>query len=93
MADIKVFYDVTSEIFACVKTKSKDEHGTVYDPPNGNSGTATTTTSLYFVELGFNFDPQSGDLTYTLIKKSWLVPISEVWNGIAKTIDTCLSIG
>ena len=44
---------------------------------------------MYEVELGFEFNPGSGDLTYTLIHKSWIVPISEVWKGIGDTIDSC----
>lgn len=89
MADQQVFNGVTQAIFDCMKVKSQQEHGTVYDPPNANAGTATTSTSTYKVELGFSFDPASGALTYTLKYKTWIVPISSVWSGIGDTIDSC----
>jgi hypothetical protein len=89
MSDMKVFHGVTPAIFACLKTTSEQQHGTKYVPPDGNKGTATTSTSMYKVELGFDFSPDSGDLTYTLIYKSWIVPIAEVWKGIGDTIDSC----
>lgn len=89
MSDMKAFNGVTPAIFSCLKATSGQQHGTKYAPPDGNQGTATTETSMYSVVLGFNFDPSSGVLTYTLIKKSWIVPINEVWNGIADTINSC----
>lgn len=89
MSDMKVFHGVTPAIFDCVKATSAQQHGTKYIPPNGNQGTSNTTTATYFVNLGFNFDPNSGDLTYTLIDKSWIVPISAVWSGIGDTINSC----
>jgi hypothetical protein len=89
MSDMKVFNGVTPAIFACLKTTSGEQHGTKYAPPDGNQGTATTETSMYSVVLGFNFDPSASTLTYTLIKKSWIVPIGEVWNGITDTINSC----
>jgi hypothetical protein len=91
VTDIKVFHGVTSAIFACVKTKSREEHGTTYDPPDADSGTATTSTLLGIVVLGFKFDPDKAELTYTLIRKGWMVPISQVWSGIGDTIESCRS--
>jgi hypothetical protein len=42
MSDTHTYTNVDSNIFNCVKNKSKEEHGTTYDPPNGNSGTSKT---------------------------------------------------
>lgn len=89
MSDMTVFHGVTPAIFECMKATSEKQHGTKYVPRDGNKGTATTSTSMYKVELGFEFNPSSGDLTYTLIDKSWIVPISEVWKGIGDTINSC----
>lgn len=89
MSDMTVFHGVTPAIFECMKATSEKQHETKYVPRDGNKGTATTSTSMYKVELGFEFNPSSGDLTYTLIDKSWIVPISEVWKGIGDTINSC----
>ena len=89
MPDMKVFHGVTPAIFECVKAKSEQEHGTKYVPRDADKGTATTKTTTYNVELAFEFNPSSEDLTYTLIKKSFIVPIAEVWRGIEKTIKSC----
>ena len=71
MIDMKVFHGVTPSIFNCLKTTSERDHGTKYDPPDGNKGTSTTSTNMYEVVLGFDFNPGNGDLTYTVVKKSW----------------------
>jgi hypothetical protein len=42
-----------------------------------------------WVVLGFDFNPSTGDLTYALIKKSWIMPIESVWSGIGNEINSC----
>lgn len=89
MTDIKIFHGVTPQIFSCLKAKSVAEHGTKYSPPDGNKGESITSGSMWEVKLGFDFVPSSGDLTYTLISKSWIVPLDQVWDGIGSTINSC----
>ena len=86
MAD-QVYNQVTQALFGCVKQQSNKEHGTVYDPPNGNSGTATTPSPK--VVLTFDFVPADMTLSYTLVEKPWWVPESAIWDGIAKTLNHC----
>jgi hypothetical protein len=87
--DAPIYNGITQEVFSCVKTKSEQEHGTKYDPPDANQGTATTSGSWGTIILGFNYDPSAQTLTYTLEKKPWLVPESTIWNGIRETIEEC----
>lgn len=89
MSDSKTYSNVTEQIFDCVKTKSATEHGTVYDPATGDSGTATTHTVVGKVVLKFDLDTASGDLTYTLVDKPILAPEHEIWNGIEGAINSC----
>ncbi|HJV70261.1 hypothetical protein [Ideonella sp.] len=89
MSDSKTFSGVTPAIFSCVKTTSAEQHGTTYDPPNANQGISTTKGTGWIVKLKFEFDPADGDLKYTVVEKSWIVPISAVWNGIGDTINGC----
>jgi hypothetical protein len=86
----KTYQNVSSALFGCIKTKSKSEHGTVYDPPNGNQGTATTKVSFIgTIVLGFVFDPGASTLAYTIQKKPGVVLDNQIWNGIQSTIDEC----
>lgn len=89
MGASKTFSPVTESVFSCVKATSSEEHGTVYDPPNGDQGTATTSTPVGDVVL--SFDLQVPNLTYTILKKPFIVPDSTIWDGIQSTIDSCQS--
>lgn len=89
MSDSKTFHGVTQGIFNCLRTKSEQQHGTVYDPPDANSGKTTTKGTGWTVVLKFNFNPGNGDLFYEVEQKSWIVPISAVWSGISDTINSC----
>jgi hypothetical protein len=88
--DCKTWNGVTQAIFDCVKEAGQREHGTVYDPPNGNTGTATTNVSgIGTVVLSFDFDPKTGGLTYCIKSKPWIVPVSSIFDGIGDTINAC----
>jgi hypothetical protein len=88
MSSAKVYNDVNAALFDCVKETSFKRHGTVYDPPGANKGTATTTQPGKIV-LSFDFDPTAMTLTYGLIEKPWWIPESAIWNGIGDTINEC----
>jgi hypothetical protein len=91
MADCNTYNNVTAAVFACVKSTSASQHGTVYDPPDGNQGTATTSTPVGNVVVSFNLDTTNNAITYCLVSKPWVVPESDIWNGIASTITACQS--
>jgi hypothetical protein len=88
MSSSKTWNGVTESIFDCVKAESEREHGTKYDPPNGDQGTATTSTPVGDVVLRFDLQP-SGALTYTILKKPFLVSESQIWDGIADGLNAC----
>jgi hypothetical protein len=89
MTTQKTFNGVTPEIFECIKTSSEKEHGTAYDPSSGNKGTATTETIVGKVVLGFDFDPSSSSITYSITSKPFIVSDSQIFDGIASSINTC----
>ena len=91
MSDSKTYHGITPTIFECVKESSEKEHDTKYDPADGNSGTATTKTAVGNVVMDFSYDPDSGDLSYTIAKKPFVAPASAIWHGIGSTIDGCRS--
>jgi hypothetical protein len=89
MSDPRVFNNVTPEAFGRIKNKSQQEHGTIYDPADGDRGTATTKTWVGTVALGFAFDRAAKTLTYTLVSKPTLAPESKIWSGIESTVSSC----
>ena len=89
MADCNTYNGVTAAVFACVKTLSASQHGTVYDPADGTTGTATTDTPVGTVVLSYDLDTTNNTITYCIVKKPFLAPESAIWNGIASTISAC----
>jgi hypothetical protein len=87
MAGSKSWSGITSSIFACVKTMSEKEHGTKYEPPGANTGTATTETAVGTVKLGFVLSAET--LTYTIQSKPFIVTEGEIWGGINEAISHC----
>ncbi|CAN5115298.1 hypothetical protein BH09BAC6_BH09BAC6_07610 [soil metagenome] len=89
MAKTKTFNGVTPAIWECVKTTSLQEHGTIYAPAGATKGTATTSTIVGDVVLNFDFESSAGTVTYTIVKKPFIVGESTIWDGIQDTIDSC----
>ncbi len=89
MAETRTFNGVTAEIWEKVKDVGRSRYGTVFDPPQGDSGTATTTTPVGTVVLGFDFDRQATRITYTLRNKPLFLPSGTLWTGLAETIVRC----
>lgn len=88
----KVFDNVTLEIFVCVKKKGANHSPpAVYDPVEGNKGTVTIKPWVGTIKLDFDFDPSAKTLTYTLVEKPGIVPISRLWGGFEDTVNECKS--
>ena len=83
------FGGVTPAIFECVKVTSEAANGPIYEPRHADRGTATTTSTLWAVILDYVFDPALGEITYSLVHKTWLVPLSPIWQGIEQYIANC----
>lgn len=89
MQPTRIYPNISPEIWACIRAKSMRVYATVYSPMEGNKGTATTVTMGQKVVLGFDFDPDAGTLTYTIVSKGMLVPEKAIWNGIQDNISAC----
>ena len=89
MSDTKTYGNVTPGLFACVKAKSSKEHGTTYEPPDSNKGTSTTQSIVGKVVLDYELNPETSELTYTLVEKPVLAPEYAIWNGIEDAINGC----
>ena len=89
MSDCQTFHGVTSAIFERVRDIGLRDHGTVYDPPGADSGTATAVTPVGKIAMTFDFDARAETLTYCIASRPWIVPANAVFDGIANTIDAC----
>lgn len=89
MAKTRNFGGITPAIWECIKTTSLNEHGTIYAPPGAVKGTATTDTPIGSVVLDFDFMADRATVSYTIIKKPFLVGDNQIWDGIQDTIDQC----
>lgn len=90
MTDCRTFNGVDQSIFACVKQRSLEEHGTIYEPAVGNQGTATTKVPLVgTVVVSFNLEPATESITYCVVSKPWIVSASQIFDGIGETINSC----
>lgn len=85
----KTFDGVTPDVWNCIKDDSKRKHDTVYDPPDGDNGTATTSTIVGKLELAYSFDSEQSKITFTIEHKPILVPASQIWDGIQDAINKC----
>ena len=94
MPSTKTFKGITPTIWKCIKETSMKEHGSVFSPPDANTGTATTvvkTLGLTFtVVLSFNYDVKKEQVIYIINERPRLVVSEEdIWDGIQRTIDVC----
>jgi len=85
----RTYANVTEAIFECVKVDSIEAQGTVYEPRYGPVGVSTTRSALWRVVVAYEHDVAAGQLTYTLVYKSWIVPRAEIWNGIEDALARC----
>jgi hypothetical protein len=79
---------ITEQIFECVKRKSEEEHGTHYEPAEGNTGICWTKVS-FLGKVVLKFNLANEELTYVLVEKPGVVPASSIKSGINSTIESC----
>lgn len=91
MAKSRTFGGVNTAVWQCLKSTSEKEHGTIYAPAGADQGTATTDTVVGTVELSYNYNAQKDSVSYSIVKKPFIVSDSQIWNGIQETIDHCSS--
>lgn len=88
-SDKRTFSGVSEGVWSCVKSKSREEHGTAYEPPGARHGRATTRKSVGDFVLDFSFDPNAKKITYGIVDKPWFVVTSLIWDGIEEAIARC----
>lgn len=89
MTDCKLFSSIDEAMLTCIKETSQTKHGTVFDPPVGNKGTATTDTTVGKVVVSFVLDTSSQVLQFCIISKPWIISASQVFDSLAGVISEC----
>jgi hypothetical protein len=93
VTDTRTWTGVPASAFDCLRSISKASYGSVFEPSDSNTGTVTTTTPMGRVVLMFTFDPQSKELTYAVQEKPPMVPDFMIWDGMARILQRCQSMG
>jgi hypothetical protein len=88
-AESKRFSGVSKSVHDCVKRNGVSEHGTVYNPKDGDKGTGETSTMVGTVKVGFELNPADESVTYVIIEKPFLVSDTQIFDGIAGAISAC----
>ena len=84
-----IFCSVSTEIAIRLKEVGRSRYGIVFDPLEGQSGTATGQTPLGECVIEFVHDSAREELTLTLVRKPWLLPESLLWMGFQRTLERC----
>ena len=87
--DRKTFPGVSEGVWRCIKSNSREEHGTAYEPAGARRGRSTTSKVIGDIVLDFSFDPAANKITYGIVDKPWIVPESAIWGGIEEAIERC----
>ena len=87
--DNKTFAGVDAATWEKLKALGSSQHGTVFDPADAASGTATTRTPIGSLVLAFAFDSASNSVTYTIVEKPFFVASGLVWSGVEDCIRKC----
>jgi len=90
VAKEKTYSGITEEIWERIKVTTEAEHKTIYTL--GNPGNATTQTAVGQIVLEYNFDSSEKNLYYKIVKKPFLVPESQIWDTLDKSIQNCLLV-
>jgi hypothetical protein len=88
-ADTRTFHNLSPETYACTKDIGEARHNTIYEPRDGNYGTATTSSFFWIIVIAYRYDPETGDLFHEILRRSWIIPVNAVWDGIREQIEEC----
>jgi hypothetical protein len=88
-ADSKRFSGVSKSIHDCVKRNGASEHGTVYDPKDGDKGIGETATMVGKVKVSFELNAADSSVVYVIISKPFIVSDTQIFDGIADAINAC----
>jgi hypothetical protein len=87
MATSRAFSGVTVRVVNRIRQVAHDEHGVVFDPSDGTTGTATAHTGIGDCVVHFVHDGVQSVLVLTLVKKPMLLPAALLWSGLSAELE------
>jgi hypothetical protein len=87
MAVSRTFSSVTADVMDRIKQVARDEHGILFDPPEGTKGTATGRTPLGECIVRFVYDSAQAELVMTLVKKPLMLPAGFLWTAFSAELE------
>ncbi len=87
MAVTRTFSCVTADTMHRIRQVARDEHGILFDPPDGVKGTATGRTPLGECIVRFAYDSVQSELAMTLVKKPLLLPAAFLWTAFSAELE------
>ena len=90
MASSRTFEGVSPQCWKCMQDASVEQYHTVFTPPPpATAGTAVSKTPMGEIRMEFAYDESAQTVSYTLTHKPFVIPESQLWDGIAKSIKEC----
>ena len=87
MAATRTFSSVTADLMHRIRQVARDEHGILFDPPDGTKGTATGRTPLGECIVHFAYDSVQAKLVMTLAKKPLMLPAGFLWTAFSAELE------
>jgi hypothetical protein len=87
MAVTRTFSSVTDDLMHRIKQVARDQHGILFDPPDGVTGTATGRTPLGECVVRFVYDSAQAELVMTLVKKPLMLPAGFLWTAFSAELE------
>jgi hypothetical protein len=92
MSASRAFPGVRVEVVNRIKQIAHDEHGVVFDPQDGTTGTATAGTPMGECVVHFVHDSVQSVLVLTLVKKPMLLPAALLWSGLGDEVERLIKM-
>ena len=87
MAATRTFSSVTADLMHRIRQVARDEHGILFDPPDGTKGTATGSTPLGVCIVDFVYDTAQAELVMTVVKKPLMLPAAFLWTAFSAELE------
>ena len=87
MAVTRTFFGIPAGLLLRIKQVAREEHGILFDPPEGTQGTATGRTPLGECIVRFVYDGAQAELVMTLVKKPVLLPAAFLWTAFSAELE------
>jgi hypothetical protein len=87
MSTSHAFSGVTVKVVNRIRQIAHNEHGVVFDPSDGTTGTVTARTRMGECVVHLVHDSVQSVLVLTLVNKTMLLPTVLLWSGLSAEVE------